>query len=77
MGFDDEKQMVTKIGLEGDAFHHYKGIKFIYQIVPKGRNLSLLTLTIEYEKLDDSSPHPYAYIDLLISMMKDMESHLK
>lgn len=77
MELDDEKLMVTKIAVEGDAFQYYKGIKFIYQIVPKGRNLSLLTLAIEYEKLDDSLPHPYRYIDLLISMMKDMESHLK
>ncbi|CAK9326753.1 unnamed protein product [Citrullus colocynthis] len=75
--FDDEKLMVIKTGLEGDAFRYYKGIKFIYQVVPKDQNLSLLTLAIEYEKLDDSLPHPYRYIDLLISMMKDMESHLK
>lgn len=76
MEFDDEKLMVKKIGLEGDALDHYKTIKFVYQVVPKSRKHSLLILTVEYEKLDDDSPHPYKYIDIMIGMTKDMESHM-
>lgn len=76
MEFDDEKLMVKKIGLEGDALDHYKTIKFVYQVVPRSRKHSLLILTVEYEKLDNDSPYPYKYIDIMIGMTKDMESHM-
>lgn len=75
--FDDEKLKVTLIGLEGDAFNHYKTFKPIYQIVPKGPECSLAVLTLEYEKLNDDSPYPYKYIDIMNGITKDIESHLK
>ncbi|XP_038876398.1 MLP-like protein 328 [Benincasa hispida] len=75
--FDDEKLAVTLIGLEGDVFEHYKVFKGIYQVVPKGPEHSLAILTLEYEKLDDGSPYPYKYLDLMNNITKDIESHLK
>ncbi|XP_038893022.1 MLP-like protein 328 [Benincasa hispida] len=75
--FNDEKLMVTKIGLEGDVLNYYKTIKFIYKVVPKDQKLSLIILTIEYEKLNHSSPYPYKYMDTIIGLTKDIESHLK
>ncbi|KGN49640.1 MLP-like protein 328 [Cucumis sativus] len=75
--FDDEKFAVTLIGLEGDVFEHYKLFKGTYQVVPKGPEHSLAVLTLEYEKLNDGSPYPYKYLDLMNNLTKDIESHLK
>ncbi|XP_022150052.1 MLP-like protein 328 [Momordica charantia] len=75
--FDDEKFAVTLVGLEGDVFNHYKTFKGIYQVVPKDPEHSLAVLTLEYEKLDDGSPYPYKYLDLMNNITKDIESHLK
>ncbi|XP_023553763.1 MLP-like protein 328 [Cucurbita pepo subsp. pepo] len=75
--FDDEKLSVTLIGLEGDVFEHYKTFKGIYQVVPKGPEHCLAVLTLEYEKLDDGSPYPYKYLDLMNNLTRDIESHLK
>ncbi|XP_023551289.1 MLP-like protein 329 [Cucurbita pepo subsp. pepo] len=75
--FHDEKFTVVLVGLEGDVFNHYKTFKPVYQVVPKGPSHCLAVLTIEYEKLDDGSPYPYKYIDLMNGITKDIESHLK
>lgn len=75
--FDDENMAVTFIGLEGDVFEHYKTIKLTYKVVPKGPEHSLVIMTYEYEKLDDDTPYPYKYLDLMNNFTKDIESHLK
>ncbi|XP_022155182.1 MLP-like protein 328 [Momordica charantia] len=75
--FDDEKLAVTLTGLEGDVFERYKAFKGTYQVVPKGASHSLAIHTLEYEKLDDSTPYPYKYLDLMNCLTKDIESHLK
>ena len=69
--------MVVLVGLEGDLFNHYKTFKPVCQVVPKGPSHCLAVLTIEYEKLDDGSPYPFKYIDLMNGITKDIESHLK
>ncbi|XP_022150050.1 MLP-like protein 328 [Momordica charantia] len=75
--FDDKNLSVTLIGLEGDVFKHYKTFNAIYKVVPKSPEHSLAVLTLEYEKLDDGSPYPYQYLDLMNGITKDIESHLK
>ncbi|XP_022155164.1 MLP-like protein 329 [Momordica charantia] len=75
--FHDDKLTVVLVGLEGDVFKHYKTFKPSYQVVPKGPRHCLALMTIEYEKLDDGSPYPYKYIDLMNGITKDIESHLK
>lgn len=75
--FDDEKFAMTVIALEGDVFDHYKVFKATYQVVPKNSEHSLAVLTLEYEKIDDGSPYPYKYLDIMNGITKDIESHLK
>lgn len=75
--FNDEKMAMTVVGLEGDVFDHYKVFNATYQVVSKGPQHSLAVLTLEYEKLDDGSPYPYKYLDLMNAITKDIESHLK
>lgn len=74
--FDDENFSVTLIGLEGDVFEHYKTFKVIYKVVPDGPEHSLAVLILEYEKLNDGSPYPYKYLDIMNNLTKDIESHL-
>lgn len=63
--FDDEKLMLVQIGFEGNVFDHYKVFKMTYQVVPKNLEHSTTIMTLEYEKLDDGSPYPYKYLDLM------------
>ncbi|KAA0035388.1 hypothetical protein IC582_024436 [Cucumis melo] len=75
--FDDENFAVTLIGLEGDVFEHYKSFQGTYKVVPKGPEHSLAVLTLQFEKLKDDSPYPYKYLDLMHTITKDIEAHLK
>ncbi|KAF4364574.1 hypothetical protein CsatB_019790 [Cannabis sativa] len=75
---DDENNKVSLIGIEGDVFKHYKCFNVIYQAVPnpKGEG-SLAKLSIEYEKLDPSVPTPNKYLNLMINITKDIDSHFE
>ncbi|XP_022150029.1 MLP-like protein 328, partial [Momordica charantia] len=75
--FDDKNLSVSLIGLGGDVFKHYKTFNAIHKVLPKSPRHSLVVLTLEYEKLDDGSPYPYQYLDLMNGIAKDIESHLK
>ncbi|KAL4017104.1 hypothetical protein IC575_024778 [Cucumis melo] len=75
--YDDAKLKITMRGIEGSPFRDYKFFKPIFQYVPKSDNPNhcLAILTIEYEKLNDSSPYPYKYIEIMNGITKDMESN--
>ncbi|XP_062111132.1 MLP-like protein 28 [Humulus lupulus] len=73
---DDENNKVTLIGIEGDVFKHYKCFKPVYHAVPKGEG-SLVKLSIEYEKLDASVPPPNKYLDMMVGITKDIDSHFE
>ncbi|XP_022158648.1 MLP-like protein 328 [Momordica charantia] len=75
--FDDEKLAMIMIGFEGDVFNLYKTFNATYQAVPKSPNYCLAILSIEYEKLNDSAPYPYKYLDIMNGVTKDIESYLK
>lgn len=77
MEYDDEKLATTLTGLEGNVFKYYKTIKGAFQFVPKGPENSLAVLILEFEKLNDDSPYPYKYLDLMIKIIKDVASHVK
>lgn len=76
MEFDDEKLTTTLTGLEGHVFEYYKTLKVTFQVVPKGLERSLAVLTLEYEKLNDDSPYPYKYLDIIINITKDVASYV-
>ncbi|XP_057986572.1 MLP-like protein 328 [Hevea brasiliensis] len=69
---DEEKKMVTIIGLEGDVFKICKVYTAIWELITKGQG-SLAKLTLEYEKLNENVPVPHNYTDLVISMTKDID----
>ncbi|KAJ9166949.1 hypothetical protein P3X46_021638 [Hevea brasiliensis] len=69
---DEEKNIVTLIGLEGDVFKIYKVYTAIWELTPKDQG-SLAKLTLEYEKLNENVPVPHNYMDFVISITKDID----
>ncbi|PON48641.1 Major latex protein domain containing protein [Parasponia andersonii] len=74
--FDDENNMVSMVGLEGDVFQHYRSFKPVYHVVPKGEG-SLAKLSIEFERLDANVPPPNKYLNVMVNVTKDMDAHLQ
>lgn len=72
---DEENKIVKLIGLEGDVFKFYKVYNGIWHITPKPEGCSA-KLTIEYEKLDETSPDPHIYLDFITRMTKDIDAGL-
>ncbi|KAK0573883.1 hypothetical protein LWI29_015018 [Acer saccharum] len=73
---DDENLSVTLVGLEGDVFKNYKSWKATFQATPKGDGSSVIKHILEYEKLNQDVPVPNPYLDFLVSITKDIASHL-
>ncbi|KAJ9166950.1 hypothetical protein P3X46_021639 [Hevea brasiliensis] len=70
--FDEEKKIVTIIGLEGDVFKICKVLIVTWKLTPKGQG-SLAKVTLEYEKLNENVHVPYKYLDFVISMTRDID----
>ncbi|XP_010041872.2 MLP-like protein 34 [Eucalyptus grandis] len=74
--FDDKNKIATHVGIEGEVFNYYKGYTAIWQAVHKDGGPDVVKVIIEYEKLNESMPHPVIYIDFLVNMTKDIDAHL-
>ncbi|KAG2708412.1 hypothetical protein I3843_05G174100 [Carya illinoinensis] len=72
---DDANRAATLVGIEGDPMKYYKIFKATYQAIPKG-NGSLAKLTIVYEKLREDMPPPIKYLNMMVSLTKDIDAHL-
>ncbi|KAM7269905.1 hypothetical protein ACFE04_030073 [Oxalis oulophora] len=72
---DDENLKVTHVGVDGDVFQYYKSFVCGWQYIPKG-NGTLVKITIEYEKLSDDKPDAISYINFIIDIHKDIQTHL-
>ncbi|KAG8637497.1 MLP-like protein 328 [Manihot esculenta] len=69
---DDEKKTLTFIGLEGDLLKIYKVFNIIWQFTTKGQG-SLSKVIIEYEKLNENVPPPNNYLDLVVTITKEID----
>ncbi|XP_010044193.2 MLP-like protein 28 [Eucalyptus grandis] len=74
--FDDQNKIVTHVGIEGELFNFYKSYKAILQAVHKDGGPDVVKVIIEYEKLNESMPHPVNYLDVTVNMTKDIDAHL-
>ncbi|KAI3977011.1 hypothetical protein MKX01_008869 [Papaver californicum] len=66
--FDKEKRSITYELLEGELKNYYKAITATLNVVPKqgaAGNASLVTWSLEFEKVNEDIPNPTAYIDAL------------
>ncbi|KAH0681799.1 hypothetical protein KY289_019551 [Solanum tuberosum] len=71
---DEEKKLVKYKVIEGDILEEYKSCSFTVHVECKGEN-NLVTWIIEYEKKNANVPDPHTYMELLLNMSKDIETH--
>ncbi|OWM83063.1 hypothetical protein CDL15_Pgr011745 [Punica granatum] len=72
--FDDASMTITLHGIEGDVYNEYKVYRPICKVVPKNRG-SVAKLVIEYERVNEDAPIPNKFMDLFVSMTKDIDAH--
>ncbi|CAH2080676.1 unnamed protein product [Thlaspi arvense] len=73
---DDENKSITFNVLDGDMLQNYKSLKAFLQVTGKEDKGALVKWTIEYEKTNENAPDPDKYMDLVVSMTKDIDQHL-
>ncbi|KAK6134203.1 hypothetical protein DH2020_032059 [Rehmannia glutinosa] len=71
---DEEKKLVTFKIIEGDLMQLYKTFVVTVHVDTSGED-NLVTWTVEYEKLSENVPHPHTFMDLLLKITKDIETH--
>ncbi|KAI5677887.1 hypothetical protein M9H77_08837 [Catharanthus roseus] len=71
---DEEKQSVRFKLIEGDLMEIYKSMYITYHVDTNGPD-SLVTWTLEYEKLKEEYPHPGTVLSFFLHMVEDIESH--
>ncbi len=74
---NEEKRSITFKIIEGDLLELYKTFSFTVHVDKKGQG-SLVTWTLNYEKLNESIPDPDTLLDYFINLTKEIEvGHLK
>ncbi|CAL5338925.1 unnamed protein product [Camellia sinensis] len=71
---DEENKSVTFKVIEGDLTELYKAFKVTVHVDTKGEN-NLVTWTFEYEKKSENVEDPNTWMDLIINVTKDIETH--
>ncbi|XP_044491092.1 MLP-like protein 43 [Mangifera indica] len=74
--FDDEKKLVTFVGLHGHVFKNYKSWKNIFQATPKDEKSCVVKHILEYEKLNETVSEPHEYLDFMVKITQDIAAHL-
>ncbi|KAI3977012.1 hypothetical protein MKX01_008870 [Papaver californicum] len=77
--FDKEKRSLTYELLDGELKNYYKALTAKLNVVPKqgaAGIASLVTWSLEFEKVNEDIPDPTAYIDALKRATKELSSQL-
>lgn len=77
--FDKEKRSITHEMVEGELANYYKAIAVKLDVVPKqgaAGTASLVTWSLEFEKVNEDIPNPTAYIDALKLTTMEVSSQL-
>ncbi|XP_071691442.1 kirola-like isoform X1 [Rutidosis leptorrhynchoides] len=72
---DDEKKSLCYKVIGGDILEAYKTFLITVHVDTNGEE-NVVTWTFNYEKLNESVPNPDSLMDFLLSMTKDIETHL-
>ncbi|XP_026428106.1 major latex protein 146-like [Papaver somniferum] len=74
---NDETRTLHHRVFEGDLMKDYKKFDLIIEVNPKpiGKGC-VVTWTIEYEKMNEDSPAPFAYLTFCNQVIVDMNKHL-
>lgn len=77
VSFDDTNKAITLTVLDGDLMKEFKSFKAVVKATPKADgNGSVVTWTVEYEKLSPNVATPTAYLVLYEKLTKDVDGHL-
>ncbi|KAG5608373.1 hypothetical protein H5410_019654 [Solanum commersonii] len=68
---DDEKKLIKKKVIEGDLLEYYKSFYVTIQVEIKDES-NLVTWIIEFEKKNVNVPDPHTYMELCLSVTKDI-----
>ncbi|KAL7599827.1 kirola [Lactuca sativa] len=70
---DEEKQKIVFDVIGGDLVEDkYKTMKVIFHTEKKG-DAQVLTVTLEFEKLNTTVPYPTSFMDWFCSVLKDID----
>ncbi|KAJ9708435.1 hypothetical protein PVL29_000464 [Vitis rotundifolia] len=72
---DDENKSVTLKVVEGEIVKYFKSFKCSTQVTVKDKG-SLVTWSVEYEKLHESGPAPDAYLNFAMGVIEDVDAYL-
>ncbi|KAI3936156.1 hypothetical protein MKX01_021436 [Papaver californicum] len=73
----DETRKISHRVVEGDVLKDYKKFESIIEINPKPNgNGCVVTWSIVYEKMNENSPTPFAYIPFVHQAIEDTNKHL-
>ncbi|OWM86183.1 MLP-like protein 328 [Punica granatum] len=73
--FNDANMTITLHGIEGDLYSELKFYRLTIKVIPKN-NGSVAKLAIEYERLNEDIPIPNNYMDLVVSVVQDIDAHV-
>nr|QBG82259.1 NISO [Papaver somniferum]QBG82260.1 NISO [Papaver somniferum]QBG82261.1 NISO [Papaver somniferum] len=74
---NDETRTLRHRELEGDLMKDYKKFDSIIEVNPKPNGHgSIVTWSIEYEKMNEDSPAPFAYLASFHQNVVEVDSHL-
>ncbi|XP_026459460.1 major latex protein 15-like [Papaver somniferum] len=75
--YNDETRTICHINIDGDIMKKHKKFDVILVVTPKANGLgSIVTWTIEYEKINEGSPVPIYWLGFLQSLIEDLDSHI-
>ena len=72
---DEENKTVTMNVVEGDIVKYFKIFKCTIQVTVKDKG-SLVTWSVEYEKLNESGPAPDAYLNFAMGIVENVDAYL-
>ncbi|XP_010272877.1 PREDICTED: MLP-like protein 34 [Nelumbo nucifera] len=70
---DEGKNLITFGCYDGDVMKHYKVLKVHFQVIPR-HHKSSVKWSIEYEKVKESVPEPFDYMDFEEKMLEGIDS---
>ncbi|MCL7046447.1 hypothetical protein MKW94_023564, partial [Papaver nudicaule] len=74
---DDETKTLHHRIFEGDLMKDYKKFDSIIQVRPKLTGTGcIVTWSLAYEKINEDSPVPFAYLPFCHQVIEDMNKHL-
>ncbi|XP_026438278.1 major latex protein 15-like [Papaver somniferum] len=75
--YDDETRTICHSAFRGDVMKAYKKFDPILVVKPKANGHgSIVSWTINYEKINEDSPVPISYLGFFQSSIDDLNSHI-